>query len=80
MNMLVKSLPNVRWSRLYNMAYINNSSINVNLIFETFRGIAWIDGNYFFRNKALNNNNLPISGSTLKFLPKEIPASKFTKS
>lgn len=54
---LVKELPNPKWSTTFNMVYVVNTKHNINLIFEKFRGVAWVNGNYFFQNRTLNNNN-----------------------
>jgi len=51
---LVKSLPKVEWSEHYNMFYIQNRQENLNLIFSTFKGIAWVNTNHFFSNKPIN--------------------------
>lgn len=45
---LVNDLPDVRWSEEYRMSYIANSPANLNLIFKTFRGVAWINCNFFY--------------------------------
>lgn len=45
---LVKELPTPKWSNEFNMAYIMNTKSNLNLIFEKFRGVAWVNCNYFF--------------------------------
>lgn len=52
---LIKELPGVKWSNEFSMVYIGNSSKNLSLIYNSFRGIAWIDGKYFYRNKPLKN-------------------------
>lgn len=57
---LIKELPNPRWSNTFNMVYVDNTSKNLNLIFKTFRGIAWVDCNYFFKNRAIKHDNPPI--------------------
>ncbi len=53
---LVKELPNPKWHTKLNMVYIKNTKGNLKLIFEKFKGIAWIDTSYFFKNKPLHNN------------------------
>lgn len=40
---IVKGLPKVKWSKEFNMAYITNNKCNLDLIFNDFRGIAWIN-------------------------------------
>ncbi|WP_117883745.1 site-specific tyrosine recombinase/integron integrase [Aureibaculum luteum] len=54
---LIKELPSPKWSKEFNMVYILNTKQNVNLVFEKFRGVAWINGNYFFQNNTLRNDN-----------------------
>ncbi len=54
---LVKNLPNPKWSNEFKMPYILNTKQNQNLIFKTFRGIAWINCNYFFHDRILNHEN-----------------------
>lgn len=53
---LVKGLPDVKWSTEFNMAYILNSKENLNHIFEIFRGVVWVNCNYFFDKKPINDN------------------------
>jgi len=54
---LVKELPYPKWNSQFQMPYILNTKSNQNLIFNTFRGIAWINCNYFFKDKILNHDN-----------------------
>ncbi len=54
---LIKGLPNPKWSKQYNMAYIPNTKTNLGIIFTTFKGIVWINYNRFFTNKPVNTNN-----------------------
>lgn len=54
---LVRELPSPKWSNEFKMPYILNTKSNQNLIFNTFRGIAWINCNYFFKDKVLNLSN-----------------------
>lgn len=49
----VKSLPNVKWSEKHQMAYIENTAENLDIIFKTFKGIAWINTHKFLTNKPL---------------------------
>ena len=49
---MVKSLPSVRWSKRFNMAYISNKNEHINLVLQTFKGVAWVDGKYFFDKKS----------------------------
>lgn len=52
LNALVKGLPNIKFSKQFNMTYIANSKENLDLIFNTFRGVCWVDGKYFFGNSS----------------------------
>lgn len=54
---LIKELPNPKWSKKFNMVYITNNKSNLNLIFEKFRGVAWVNCNFFFQDRVLNSNN-----------------------
>lgn len=49
----IKTLPDVKWNEKHQMAYIANTPENLNLIFSTFKGIAWVDTTKFFINKPL---------------------------
>lgn len=53
---LVKTLPDVRWSKEFAMVYIANSKENLTLLFKTFRGIAWLDCGLFL-GKRVNSKN-----------------------
>lgn len=55
---LIKELPEPKWSKAHEMAYIKNTSSNLNIIFKLFRGVAWIDCKYFFKNKPVNVQEL----------------------
>lgn len=48
---LIKSLPDPKWSKQYNMAYIQNTKPNLSKIFYTFKGHAWINYNRFLSNR-----------------------------
>lgn len=60
---LVRELPFPKWSNEFNMPYIHNTKSNLNLVFEKFRGVAWVNCNYFFKDKILNHNNEKIDVS-----------------
>lgn len=57
---LIKELPNPRWSNQYGMVYIVNTKRNLDLIFNKFKGVAWINTNTFFKDKPLSNDNKAI--------------------
>ncbi|MCK0147180.1 site-specific integrase [Arenibacter sp. F26102] len=54
---LIKSLPGPKWSEEYNMAYIPNTKGNLGIIFNTFKGVVWINYNRFLANKPVNTAN-----------------------
>ncbi|WP_235843208.1 site-specific tyrosine recombinase/integron integrase [Maribacter hydrothermalis] len=54
---LIKGLPDPKWSKQYNMAYIHNTKANLGIIFTTFKGIVWINYNRFLTNKPINTSN-----------------------
>ena len=55
---LIRQLPSPKWSKQFNMVYISNSKPNLNLIFETFRGVAWVNCNYFFNDRVITKTNI----------------------
>ncbi|MGB5368816.1 MAG: site-specific tyrosine recombinase/integron integrase [Flavobacteriaceae bacterium] len=54
---LIKGLPNAKWSKEHNMAYIVNTKDNLEIIFNTFKGVVWINYNRFLTNKPMNTKN-----------------------
>ncbi|MEH0154507.1 phage integrase N-terminal SAM-like domain-containing protein [Limibacter armeniacum] len=54
---LVKELPSPRWSEQYRMVFIPNTKENVQLIFRRFKGVAWVNGQYFFRTGGAKKGN-----------------------
>ena len=54
---LIKGLPDPKWSQQYNMAYIPNTKANLGIVFNTFKGVVWINYNRFLSNKPVNTNN-----------------------
>lgn len=57
LNSLIKELREVGWSDEFNMYFVPNNKTNLDAIFDLFRGVAWINTNYFFQrtnSKALN--------------------------
>lgn len=68
---LVKGLPNVLWSKTYNMDYIENSKRNLELIYATFKGLVWINYNRFKTNKQvrINEENVDVDWFRNRDLP-----------
>ncbi|MGZ2368154.1 site-specific tyrosine recombinase/integron integrase [Ancylomarina sp. YFZ004] len=70
---LIKSLPNPRWSNIYNMVYILNTKENLSIIFDTFKGVAWINCEHFLekkRNVNSENSALDIESYRRRETPK----------
>ena len=59
--MVIKTLPNVKWSNEFGMAYVKNNPENLDLIFDAFRGVAWVNCSSFLPKVAYTNNTTPIS-------------------
>lgn len=53
---LLKSLPNPKWSPVNNAVYIKNNKENLTQLFDTFRGIAWVDTRLFLIDKPIKDN------------------------
>jgi len=58
---IVKGLPDVKWSKEFGMAYLKNNPKNLNLVFEDFKGIAWINCAHFFPKNKAKTNNSPVT-------------------
>ena len=58
---LIKQLPNVKWSETYGMVVIPNTEKHLDTIFETFKGICWINCTQFFPNRPVNTYNKELS-------------------
>jgi integrase/recombinase XerD len=51
---LIKELPEPKWSKEHNMVCIKNTPQNLTAIFNKFKGVAWVNCSYFFKNRAIN--------------------------
>lgn len=60
-NVFVKSLPNIKWSAKFGIAYIKNTPNNIATIFKVFKGIAWVNGSHFFPKTKSKLNNTPVT-------------------
>ena len=50
---ILKSMKQVLWSKEHKLFYTHNTKKHLDLLFANFKGIAWIDTQYFFqRNRA----------------------------
>ncbi len=50
---LVKGLPEIKWSEEYQMAHLPNNQKNLSTLFNTFKGIAWVDCSKFFKDRPV---------------------------
>lgn len=53
---IVSTLPEVQWSKKFRIYYIKNSKSNLDIIFTIFKGIAWINCKYFYKDRLVNTN------------------------
>lgn len=60
---LIKELPQVKWDSEFEMIYVPNVEPNLNTIFSKFKGVAWVDCTYFFKNKPINTKGDGIEGN-----------------
>ena len=51
---LVKGLPGVKWSKQFSMVFVPNTPQLLDLIFETFKGVCWVNTSSLFKDKIIN--------------------------
>jgi len=51
---LIASLPGIKYSEQYNMHFLTNTKKNLNLIYQKFKGVAWVNLKYFYPNKPIH--------------------------
>ncbi len=51
---LLNTFPDLKWHEEYKMFYIKNNKQNIDKIFSIFKGIAWINLKYFYKEKPVN--------------------------
>ena len=56
LNALVNDLPGLEWSEHYRMNFVKNTAENLDLVFKTFRGVAWINCNHFYPRSTFGRN------------------------
>ena len=56
---VIKGLPNIKWSNDFGMAYLKNENNNLNIIFNDFKGVAWVNCAHFFPKSNATRNNQP---------------------
>ncbi len=70
----IKTLPNVKWHTELGVAFVKNTPPNLTLIYKTFKGVAWVDGKYFYINKPLSHPvNEKKQFSIANFRKRELP-------
>ncbi len=56
----IDGLPGIQVSTEFGLPFLPNTHNNINLIFRTFKGVAWVNGNYFFPKRVINAQNSDI--------------------
>ncbi len=71
LNALAKSLPDRKWSDKFSMAYVPNTPRHFDTIFNTFKGVAWINFSHFSHknNKVFNQEPPQIDHYRKRKLP-----------
>jgi len=57
---LVNQLNGIQWSDKFNMQYLANTPKNMRVIYNLFKGVAWLNLKYFFTNKPLHKGQSTI--------------------
>ena len=71
---MIKTLPNTKWSNKYNIVYIKNTKENIQKIFNTFKGVSWINYDAFYPKKTIKQHNPSITIADLKINTSNIVA------
>ena len=50
---IIKTIPNIKWSNKYGMAYIKNTPSNLNIVFDYFNDLVWVNTSNFFDDKSI---------------------------
>lgn len=58
---LIKELPQVKWSTKYGMVIVPDKKENLDLIFNKFKGVCWINCTHFFTNRPIKAGNEVLS-------------------
>lgn len=73
LNSMVKELNGIVWNEEFGMYSLPNNKNNLDEIFNLFRGVAWINTNYFFQNS--NSKNLDEEFDVDWFRKRQLPKS-----
>ena len=71
LNSMIKELKDIDWNGEFNMYCLPNNKDNLDEIFRLFRGVAWINTNYFFQKS--NSKNLDEEFDVSWFRKREKP-------
>ncbi|WP_353937188.1 hypothetical protein [uncultured Zobellia sp.] len=58
---LLKEIPGIKWNNEFNMAYLPNSKSHLDKIFQIFRGVVWVNCNFFYEKNLSQNHNEPVN-------------------
>lgn len=58
---IVKGFPNIKWSKTYGMAYMANTPSNLDLVFDAFKGLVWLNTSNFFNGKSKAKGIMPVT-------------------
>ncbi|HMB99769.1 MAG TPA: site-specific tyrosine recombinase/integron integrase [Flavobacteriaceae bacterium] len=71
LNSMVKDLKDIAWNEEFGMYYLPNNKTNLDSVFNLFRGVAWINTNYFFQRS--NSKNLDEAFDVYWFRKRQLP-------
>ena len=71
LNSMIKELEGISWNEEFGMYYLPNNKRNLDDIFRLFRGVAWLNTNYFFQNS--NSKNLDEVFDVQWFRKRQLP-------
>lgn len=63
---MLKELPGLKWSDEFKMVYVRNTPETLNLVFQKFRGVAWLNCSSFFPKNKLKQTNEEVDLSWFK--------------
>lgn len=70
-DILISQLDRVQYSDEYKMPFILNTEANLKTIMERFRGVAWVNYKFFYKNKPIRTNGADENFDPLKEKHKE---------
>lgn len=65
-DLLINGLDHVQYSDEYRMRFIPNTDANLKEIMQRFRGVAWINYKFFYKNKPIHTHGVDEDFSPLK--------------